>query len=176
LQNFDLIGTTLDRMELLISDILTYSSIGSETLNDQEVDLNLLVDDLKEVLYVPDHITITVLNALPTIKGDKTKLQQLYQNLLSNAIKFNDKDHGLIDINVEEKASFYLFSIQDNGVGIDKKYHDKIFKIFHSLTKSRESTGIGLSIVKKIVNLYGGKIWLTSKVNEGTTFYFTLKK
>jgi PAS domain S-box-containing protein len=176
LQNFDLIGTTLDRMELLISDILTYSSIGSETLNDQEVDLNLLVDDLKEVLYVPEHITITVLNTLPTIKGDKTKLQQLYQNLLSNAIKFNDKDHGLIDINVEEKASFYLFSIQDNGVGIDKKYHDKIFKIFHSLTKSRESTGIGLSIVKKIVNLYGGKIWLTSKVNEGTTFYFTLKK
>ncbi|MFT5242091.1 MAG: PAS domain S-box-containing protein [Glaciecola sp.] len=176
LQNFDLIGTTLDRMELLISDILTYSSVGSETLNDQEVDLDLLIDDLKEVLYVPDHITITVLNALPTIKGDKTKLQQLYQNLLSNAIKFNDKEQGLIEINVEEKASFYLFSIQDNGVGIDKKYHDKIFKIFHSLTKSRESTGIGLSIVKKIVNLYGGKIWLMSKVNEGSTFYFTLKK
>ncbi|WP_028871392.1 PAS domain-containing sensor histidine kinase [Psychroserpens burtonensis] len=176
LLNFDLIGTTLDRMELLISDILTYSSIGSETLIDQEVDLNLLVDDLKQILYVPEHITITILNTLPTIKGDKTKLQQLYQNLLSNAIKFNDKEQGLIEINVEEKRSFYLFSIKDNGVGIDKKYHDKIFKIFHSLNKSKESTGIGLSIVKKIVNLHDGEIWLTSKVNEGTTFYFTLKK
>ena len=176
LQNFDLIRTTLDRMELLISDILTYSSIGSEILNDQEVDLNLLVDDLKEVLYVPEHITITVLNTLPTIKGDKTKLQQLYQNLLSNAIKFNDKEQGCIEINVEEKASFYLFSIQDNGVGIDKKYHDKIFKIFHSLTKSKESTGIGLSIVKKIVNSYDGEIWLESETKLGTTFYFTIKK
>ncbi|MFT5846621.1 PAS domain S-box protein [Psychroserpens sp.] len=176
LQNFDLIGTTLDRMELLIADILTYSSIGSETLNDQEVDLNLLVDDLKEVLYVPEHITITVLNKLPTIKGDKTKLQQLYQNLLSNAIKFIDKEQGLIKINVEERATFYLFSIQDNGVGIDKKYHDKIFKIFHSLTKSKESTGIGLSIVKKIVNSYDGEIWLESEAKMGTTFYFTIKK
>jgi PAS domain S-box-containing protein len=176
LQKFDLIGTTLDRMELLISDILSYSSIGSAALNDQEVDLNLLVNNLKEVLYVPEHITITVLNKLPTIKGDKTKLQQLYLNLLSNAIKFIDKEQGLIKINVEERASFYLFSIQDNGVGIHEKYHDKIFKIFHSLRKSKESTGIGLSIVKKIVNLHNGEIWLDSKPNIGSTFYFTLKK
>jgi PAS domain S-box-containing protein len=176
LQNFDLIGATLERMELLISDILTYSSIGSETLNNQEVNLNLLVDDLKQILFAPEHISITVLNKLPTVKGDKTKLHQLFQNLISNAIKFNDKDQGLIQINVEEKKSFYQFSINDNGVGIDKKYHHKIFKIFHSLNKSKECTGIGLSIVKKIIDLHDGEIWLESEPSVGTTFYFTLKK
>ena len=176
MQNFDLIGATLERMELLISDILTYSSIGSETLNNQEVNLNLLVDDLKQILFAPEHISIKVLNKLTTVKGDKTKLHQLFQNLISNAIKFNDKDQGLIQINVEEKKSFYQFSINDNGVGIDKIYHDKIFKIFHSLNKSKECTGIGLSIVKKIVDLHDGEIWLESKPSVGTTFYFTLKK
>jgi two-component system, sporulation sensor kinase E len=77
---------------------------------------------------------------------------------------------------VEEKKSFYQFSINDNGVGIDKKYHHKIFKIFHSLNKSKECTGIGLSIVKKIIDLHDGEIWLESEPSVGTTFYFTLKK
>ncbi|WP_298898368.1 PAS domain S-box protein [uncultured Psychroserpens sp.] len=176
LQNFDLIATTLEKMEQLISDILTYSSIGSETQEEQEVDLNVLIDELKQILYVPDHVSINVLNTLPTVKGDKTKLQQLFQNLISNAIKFNDKDSGVVNINVEEKKSFYQFSIQDNGVGIDKKYHDKIFKIFHSLNSSKESTGIGLSIVKKIIDLFKGEIWIESEKGKGTTFHFTLKK
>lgn len=176
LQNFALIETTLEKMEQLISDILTYSSIGSEVVNEQNVDLNLLIHELKQILYVPDHISINVLNTLPTVKGDNTKLQQLFQNLISNAIKFNDKEDGLIEINVEEKKSFYQFSINDNGVGIDKKYHDKIFKIFHSLNKSKESTGIGLSIVKKIVDLFKGEIWIESEVGKGANFHFTLKK
>ena len=95
---------------------------------------------------------------------------------MSNAIKFIDKEKGLIKIDVLEKTSHYQFSVSDNGVGIEKKYHDKIFEMFHSLNNSKESTGIGLTIVKKIVDLYQGDVWLESSPGKGTTFHFTLKK
>ncbi|MEO1030378.1 MAG: PAS domain S-box protein [Bacteroidota bacterium] len=176
IQNFELIETTLEKMEQLISDVLEYSSISSESKNQINVDLNELIENLKQILYVPEHISIDIRSPLPTIIGDQTKLQQLFQNLISNAIKFNDKEKGLIEIDVEEQQSYYQFSIKDNGVGIEKKHHDKIFKIFHALNKNKESTGIGLSIVKKIVDLYKGEIWLTSRPKEGTTFFFTIKK
>ena len=176
IQNFNLIETTLEKMEQLISDVLMYSSVGVQALEEENVDLNDLVNELKKILFIPEHITIDVLNTLPKIQGDKTKLKQLFQNLISNAVKFNDKEKGFIAIDVEEQDEFYQFSVKDNGVGIEEKYHDKIFKIFHALNKSKESTGIGLSIVKKIIDIHSGKIWITSKVGEGTTFYFTLKK
>lgn len=176
IQNFDLIETTLEKMEQLISDILTYSSAGSQTLAEELVDLNEIVEGLTKILFIPNHISIEIINPLPKIQGDKTKLQQLFQNLISNAVKFNDKAIGRIEIDVTAQDENYLFSVKDNGVGIDKKYHDKIFKIFHALNKSKDSTGIGLSIVKKIVELHKGDIWVESKLGEGTTFYFTLKK
>ncbi len=175
-QNFGLIETTLEKMEQLISDILLYSSIGSESKDKSDVDLNALIDELKQILYLPENISITILNQLPIVIGEKTKFQQLFQNLISNAIKFNDKDKGLIEIDVIEEKSYYQFSIKDNGVGIGKEHHDKIFKIFHALHNNKESTGIGLSIVKKVVDLYKGEIWLESEPNIGTTFYFTIKK
>ena len=103
-------------------------------------------------------------------------MQQVFQNLISNAINFIDKDQGFVKIKVEELPAHYQFSVQDNGMGIEEKYHDKIFKIFHAVNKSKDSTGIGLSIVKKIVDLHDGKIWLESKPNMGTTFFFTIKK
>ncbi|MBU2938168.1 PAS domain S-box protein [Lacinutrix sp. C3R15] len=176
IQNIGLIETTLEKMEQLITDVLNYSSVGAETSLKTEVDLNSLVNELVSILYIPEHIQIKSLHALPNINGDRTKLQQLFQNLISNAVKFIDKEQGSIIIDVEDLKSHYKFSIQDNGIGIEKKYHDKIFKIFHSLKKSKDSSGIGLSIVKKIVNLHEGEIWLDSKPNIGTTFYFTLKK
>lgn len=176
IQNFELIETTLEKMEQLISDVLLYSSVGADSTEKEKVDLNILLKDLIQILFVPDHITINILNPLPEVYGDKVKLQQLFQNLISNAVKFNNKAKGIIEIDVTEQKSFYQFSIKDNGVGIEKEYHDKIFKIFHALNTSKESTGIGLSIVKKIIDLYKGEIWIDSKVGEGTTFYFTLKK
>lgn len=176
IQNFELIETTLERMEQLISDVLEYSSIRSESKEQQSIDLNVLIEELQQILLVPEHISIRVCRPLPILKGDKTKLQQLFQNLISNAIKFNDKAQGYIEIDVEEQQSYYQFSIKDNGLGIEKQHHDKIFKIFHALNKSKESTGIGLSIVKKIVDLYKGEIWLQSVPNEGTIFFFTIKK
>ena len=176
LDNIQLIESTLEKMESLISDILSYSSIDSEHTENQEVDINLVIEDIKEILFIPENINISVNTKLPVVYGERAKLQQLFQNFISNAIKFNDKEKGFINIDFSEKKSFYQFSISDNGMGIDEKYHDKIFKIFHSLNKSKNSSGIGLSIVKKIVDLYQGEIWVESKLNKGTTFHFTLKK
>ena len=98
------------------------------------------------------------------------------QNLISNAIKYNDKEIGYVKIDVKEHPSYYEFSIKDNGIGIEEKHFNKIFKIFQALKKAKDSTGIGLSIVKKIVDMYGGEVWLESELNKGTTFYFTMKK
>lgn len=176
LQNLKLIEETLETMESLISNILDYSSAGSQVEEAVTVDLNDTMEDVNRLLFVPEHISIIIVKKLPKVKGDPTKFQQLFQNLMSNAVKFSNKKQGIVEIDFVEKPSFYQFSVKDNGIGIEKKFHDRIFKIFHSLNKSKESSGIGLSIVKKIVDLYEGTIWLESELGEGTTFYFTIKK
>jgi signal transduction histidine kinase len=109
---------------------------------------------------------------------DPTRIQQVFQNLLSNAIKYMDKSDGRIVVDWREDEQFWHFSVQDNGPGIDKKHFDKIFQIFQTLAPrdAYESTGIGLTLVKKIVETYGGKIWLDSELKKGTTFFFTLSK
>lgn len=176
-QNFQLLDTTLETMEKLISNVLEYSSAGStEKQNEEDVDLNSTLSNLKKMLLIPENISIKILKKLPTVRGDKTKFQQLFQNLLSNAIKFCDKEKGIIEVNYVDNNTYHQFSIKDNGIGIKKKYHDKIFQIFHSLNKRKDSTGVGLSIVKKIIKLHEGDIWLESEPNMGTTFYFTIKK
>ncbi|MDN3667408.1 PAS domain S-box protein [Algibacter miyuki] len=176
LQNLALIDDTLEKMEQLITDVLHYSSIGSESTEKADIDLSLLVNDLLKTLYIPEHININIPNTLPVVIGNKTKLQQLFQNLISNSIKFIDKEVGNIEIGIKDLDTHYQFFIKDNGIGIDKKFHDKIFKIFHVLNKSKDSTGIGLSIVKKIIELHEGEIWLESEPKVGTVFHFTLKK
>ncbi len=176
IENISLIESTLEKMEALISGILNYSSLSVEKKEQGKVDLNVVLDNIEQILLIPEHISLFRQNKLPVLRGDKTKLQQLFQNLISNSVKFIDKKEGAISINVEDKGSFYQFSVKDNGMGIEKRYHDKIFKIFHSLNENKDSTGIGLSIVKKIVDLYKGEIWLESTLGVGTTFYFTLRK
>jgi PAS domain S-box-containing protein len=176
LENFQDIDLTLETMENLISDILKYSSLDANISEDKPVDLDSLIKNLIHVLYVPENISVNILNKLPLIKGDKTKFQQLFQNLIGNAIKFNNKENGIINIDVEDFNSFYKFSIKDNGIGIQKRHFENIFKIFQSLKKAKNSSGIGLSIVKKIVDIYKGEVWLESEIEIGTTFYFTIKK
>ncbi|SHN09196.1 PAS domain-containing sensor histidine kinase [Polaribacter sp. KT 15] len=175
-ENFNLIDNTLETMETLISNVLEYSSAGSNTNSLSKVNLNTTVNNLIKVLFVPENISINIINKLPIVKGDETKFQQLFQNFISNAIKFCDKEVGLVEIEYQDKNTFHQFSIKDNGIGIEKKYHEKIFQVFHSLNKRKDSTGIGLSIVKKIIDLHEGDIWLESEPNVGTTFFFTLKK
>ncbi|ALM21031.1 sensory transduction histidine kinase [Nonlabens tegetincola] len=176
IQNIELIESTLEKMESLISGILEYSVLDKNVEAFKKVNLESLISEVIEMIYVPDHIQFKINNKFPIINGDKIKLQQLFQNLIANAIKYNDKDLGIITLSCKDQGSFYEFAIEDNGIGIEEQYHQKIFKIFHALHHSKDSSGIGLSIVKKIVNLHGGEIWLDSTPNQGTTFYFTLKK
>lgn len=174
-QSLGLIRNNVEKMDTLINGILEYSTIGKNKIDVYDVDLSKLVESIIESLKIPEHFSVNI-NQLPTIKGDKYRLQQLFQNLISNAISYNDKTNGLIEIGAEEKDNAWQFYVKDNGMGIEKQYFDKIFNTFEKLETTVNSTGIGLSIVKKIVDLYGGKIWLTSELNKGTTFYFTLKK
>ncbi|MBU2938170.1 GHKL domain-containing protein [Lacinutrix sp. C3R15] len=175
IKTLNLIRDNVEKMDTLISGILEYSTIGKNEVAIYDVDVNNLIDNLIKTLHIPKHIHITKTN-LPIIKGDKYRLQQLFQNLIGNAVKYNDKAKGTIEIGVKNLDTYWQFYIKDNGKGIEEAYFDKIFKTFEKLENNPDSSGIGLSIVKKIVELYGGKIWLESQVNIGTTFYFTLKK
>lgn len=113
---------------------------------------------------------------MPTINGNAWRFKQIFQNLIQDAIKYSDKDKGLINIGFTEKTDAFEFFVKDNGIGIKPDYFDKIFKVFTKLESTSSSSGIGLSIVKKIVNYYIGSIWLESEESIGTTFYFTLPK
>ncbi|PHS10373.1 MAG: histidine kinase [Kordia sp.] len=175
--NFEKLLKKVDKMDHLINGILKYSSIDKTNFTSQNVDLHELVTDMIDLIYIPNHFSIKIKTKLPTFKSNKFKLQQLFQNLISNAIKYNNNKKAEVIIDCVEKPKSYLFSIKDNGIGIDPKYHKKIFEVFETLEESDEnSTGIGLSIVKKIITLFDGKIWLESKFGAGTTFFFELKK
>jgi PAS domain S-box-containing protein len=166
------------RMEKLIEGILQYSRLGQIREEQVSVNLHQLALNVIELLDPPPHIQITIDTTLPTIMGEKTRLAQLFQNLISNAIKFMNKPHGKIQINCTPQANFWQFSIADNGPGIEAKYFDKIFQIFQTLTARDEfeSSGIGLTLVKRIVEMYGGQIWVESELGQGSTFVFTLPR
>lgn len=175
--HFTMIEKTLEKMEALINDILSYSSVSDkENLQTKEINLSKLIDEIKNIVLIPENITVSIKKELPIIKGDITRIQQLFQNLIGNAVIYTDKEVGKIEIDHEDKNTHYLFKIKDNGIGIKKEHHDKIFKMFQSVGENENSSGIGLAIVKKVIDLYEGDIWLESELGIGTTFYFTLKK
>ena len=130
------------------------------------------------MLAPPENIRITLASTMPVIECQETRVLQLFQNLLGNAIKYNDKPEGQISIDCVEEGDFWKFSIADNGPGIAEKHFERIFKMFQILrvTDKPEGTGVGLTIVKKITDMCGGKIWVESQVGKGCTFFFTLPK
>jgi light-regulated signal transduction histidine kinase (bacteriophytochrome) len=173
----NLIRENVEKMDTLILGILEYSTIGKTEKNIYEVDLNILIDDILLAIDNPDDIKISIPNKLPVVKGDQHRLELLFHHLIHNSIKFNDKGkEGLVEINFSNEGKYWHFSIKDNGKGIEKQYFDKIFIAFQKLENDYKSTGIGLSIVKKIVETYNGEIWLKSTPNVETTFYFKIKK
>ncbi len=174
--NLTLLQEKVELMDKLIDGILTYSTANKKALESKEVDLNKVIKEIMDSIFIPDHVQIMVPEILPKIWADQTKMRQLFQNFLSNAVMHIDNPQGFVKVMAKELPEHWQFEIEDNGVGIPEAYHDKIFKIFHSASDKENSTGIGLSIVKKIVELYEGEVWLQSQVNQGTTFYFTLKK
>ena len=175
-ESLKLIRNNVEKMDLLISGILEYSTISKNQVEFYNVDVDKLFDDILNIIEIPKHISFLKKAQLPVIKGDKYRLQQLFQNLITNAINYNDKEKGIIEVGFVDKDDFWQFYVKDNGKGIDQTYFKKIFKTFQKLENNTESTGIGLAIVKKIVELFRGEIWLESTVGIGTTFYFTLKK
>ncbi|MBI5570207.1 MAG: response regulator [Desulfomonile tiedjei] len=168
----------LDRMHNLIEGILQYSRIGRVREEADEVDLDRLLHDIIDLLAPPEHIRIEVLRPLPVVFYEPTRAGQVLQNLISNAMKYMDKPQGEIRIDCENSGSFWQISVADNGPGIDSKYFEKIFMIFQTLQARDdfESTGIGLTLVKRIVEMHGGKIWLESELGKGTTFFFTIPR
>jgi signal transduction histidine kinase len=174
-ESIKLIRNNVEKMDTLVKGILKYSTIGVER-DLYPVDLQQIVQQIINFKEIPEHITISIPQKLPVITGDNFRMKELFRNLLQNAIQFNDKSEGKITIGFSDKGDFWEFFIKDNGKGIEEKYFEKIFVVFQKLENSYKSTGIGLSIVKKIIELYEGQIWVESTPNLGTTFYFTLKK
>ncbi|UCC97480.1 MAG: hypothetical protein JSW66_16760 [Phycisphaerales bacterium] len=173
-----LLVTKAKQMAALIDDVLHYSSVGQSVQKSREVDLNPVLSEVIREIDPPSHIEVVVEQELPTIVCTETHIIQILQNLLGNAVKYMDKPGGRIKVGCVEQDGFWEFSVADNGPGIDKRHFDRIFKIFQTLSTSDriESTGIGLSVVKKLVELNKGRVWLESEVGKGSTFFFTLPK
>ena len=174
----DLLVGRVQRMDSLIDGILQYSRVG-RIINDHElIPLKTLVYNIVDSLAPPETTQVIIEAQLPEVTGDATRITQVFQNLLSNAISHMDKPDGTIRIGVQDNGNDWTFSVADNGPGIDPRYHERIFQIFQTLTPQdeRESTGIGLALVKKIVELHGGRVWVESESGEGSTFLFTLPK
>jgi len=168
------------RMSSLIKDLLEYSRVNTRGKPLEPTDCEKVLDQVLRQLQVKIQETHAVVkhDPLPTILADETQLSQVFQNLIDNAIKFHKKDEPpQIYIKSDRQNGYWLFSVRDNGIGIDKQYQDKIFVLFQRLHADRgkyPGTGIGLAIVKRIIERHGGQVRIDSKPNEGSTFYFTL--
>jgi PAS domain S-box-containing protein len=177
-EQLDLLLNRVSRMYIMIDGILKYSRIGYLEEQKVKINLNELIPQVIEMVSAPDNITIEVENELPVINSEPTHITEIFQNLLSNAVKYMDKPHGQIKISCVEEDIFWKFSVTDNGPGIAQEHFNSIFRMFETLSSQDkfESIGIGLSLVKKIIETYAGTIWIESKLGQGTTFFFTLPK
>jgi len=173
-----LIAQQAERMSALIDGVLSYSEVGRVSVKVEKVDLYEVVKKVIAEIAPPENIVITVESQLPVVECEETRIIQVFQNLLNNAVKYMDKPQGQVRIGCVEENGFWKFSVSDNGPGIEEKYFEKIFKIFQTLSPRDEveATGIGLSVVKKIIEMYGGRIWVESELNKGSTFLFTFPK
>lgn len=176
LNSLNLVLSNVEKMDLLIKGILDYSTIDKLESEDRHINFNLMIEDVLRTILIPKNTQISVQENLPSLFGNAWRFKQVFQNLIQNAIKYNDKENGTIEIGAIEKENHFEFFVKDNGMGISETYFDRIFKVFTKLESNNTSSGIGLSIVKKIVQFYNGKIWLESQEANGTTFYFTLPK
>ncbi|MFC1764786.1 ATP-binding protein, partial [Planctomycetota bacterium] len=171
----DLLLGRVERMEQLIEGILQYSRLGRVVNQDESVDLNELLTGVIDMVAPPTSIQVVVETPLPALVGDRTRITQVFQNLVSNAIKYMDKPEGKVTIACTEEDDRWVFRCSDNGPGIEAEYFEKIFKMFQTLASHDEieSSGIGLAVVRKVVSMYGGQVWVESTVGKGSTFFFS---
>ncbi|WP_445453754.1 PAS domain S-box protein [Flavobacterium sp. 25HG05S-40] len=176
LQYLGMIENKVEKMDHLIEGILTYAKIDKADVAMENVNTQEIVQNIINIIHIPSHISVTIKNTLPVINADRFRIQQLFQNIISNAVNYIDKPTGFVEVDCQSLPKHYVFTIKDNGPGIAKENQEKIFKIFQSLGSSDKSTGLGLSIVKKIIDLYQGKIWIESELGQGATFFIKLNK
>jgi PAS domain S-box-containing protein len=174
LQYLSLIEGKVEKMDHLIEGILTYAKIDKVDVVSEKVNTHEAIENIINIIHIPSHIKVSIIGKLPVINADKFRIQQLFQNIIGNAVSYIDKPIGSVEVSCKEEDGKHIFSIKDNGPGIAKENQEKIFKTFQSLGKSDKSTGLGLSIVKKIIETYNGKIWLESEINQGTIFFIAL--
>ncbi len=174
------ITKSIKHMNTLVNGILGYSQFETFGLNKSFFSLQHIINSVKLILEkkIEDKRAFIHSDMMPMIYGDLTMIARVFQNLISNSLKFNESDLPIIYISVKEKKKEWLFIVEDNGIGIDPKYHHKIFELFARLhnTSKYEGTGIGLSISKKIIEAHGGKIWVKSSLHNGSQFFFSLPK
>ncbi len=166
-------------MGLLLSDLLELSRVGRLMNVPEAVALSELAHEAAEMVagrIEARGVTVEIDPAMPVVYGDRLRLLEVYQNLIENAAKFmNDQTEAQIDIGASKNGTEVRCYVRDNGIGIDPKYHDQIFGLFNQLHPSGEGTGIGLALVKRIVEVHGGRIWVESDgEGQGSTFFFTL--
>ncbi len=176
--NLELLKGRILRMENLINGILDYSRIGRTHIEKEKFDSKLMIDQIVETIVPTANFEVIVDKHFPEVYNAKILLYQIFSNIISNAVKYNDKDHGKIECYYEDLQDFHQFTIKDNGPGIPLEYQEKVFGVFQTIEArdKKESTGIGLSIVKKIIDEQEGIIYIDSKDEQGTSFIFTLPK
>ena len=173
--NFNIIKGRVKRMEDLINAILDYSKADRQVISDEvKFDTKQLIEETVDFIGRPGNLSLNLSDRLPTITSDRTRMEQIFSNLINNAIKYTDKKDIEVNVGVEENKDGWIFSVKDNGPGIEKQYHEKVFVIFQTLNRRDdvESTGVGLAIVKKIIEDQGGKIWVESELGKGADFKF----
>ena len=175
INSIELLEKKVERMELLLTKLEQYKNIRSSSFKKNKINLNTIAKKVIAKLQVPSHIKIEIKNKLPTLFADEIMLEKVFEILIQNALDHIDKKKGLILLACETTEEDYLFSIKDNGIGIKTKYHEKIFEMFQTID-SNNSTGVGLSIVKKIISCYNGEVKVESTTNKETVFYFSLPK
>ncbi|KAB2916909.1 MAG: PAS domain S-box protein [Bacteroidetes bacterium] len=176
---FQLLRGRVSRLEDLINGILSYSRAGRIKVTPSKVDTEVLVNSIIEMLSPPPQYKITMHGKFPVLNTERIALEQVFSNLISNAIKYNGSNpEPVIDISCEDDGAWYKFGVGDNGQGIEPEYHEKIFVIFQTLEARDkvEGTGVGLAIVKKIVEEKDGRVWVESAKGQGAHFYFTWPK
>ncbi|HMG93611.1 MAG TPA: ATP-binding protein [Chryseolinea sp.] len=173
-----LIKGRVTRAESLLNGILSYSRIGREVQKKEKVHIDELIEEIRGYLPEKKHVTLIVQHPLPTIYTERLPLFQVFSNLLNNAYNYHNKENGIVKVYYEELADHFKFFVEDDGPGIAKNYHEKIFVIFQTLQEedSAESTGVGLAIVKKILTDRKLEIGVTSEPGKGSTFSFTWPK
>jgi light-regulated signal transduction histidine kinase (bacteriophytochrome) len=166
-------------MQSLIDDMLSYSRVTTRGRPFQQTDFNLVLQKVLANLRVAvsESQAEVIAGRLPTLMGDESQLTQLMQNLIGNAIKFRGQSSPIIEITANKKNKEWIFSVKDNGIGIDPRYFERIFVIFqrlHSKKSPYPGTGIGLAICKKVVERHNGRIWVDSELGKGANFFFSL--